>query len=304
MRKIEANEIPALVAGGEISEGEAVRALWEDVYSRPGTYALAAFGEDDLSEFLLRFHTRFAALIRAYDGRTEFTTFVRSCIMLYKLTWRKAALKSRAEEASLLEAAKGGAVESVRLTESPALPLPEPRVRRRRKAGRRFPAPTLRLAKDTALVLALKSCRAMDDETLRRVSSFTGRSEEEILAMMERLGRSAARNEARRERIAAQRDEAFYRRRRYARELSALDPQSAEYGRLLRGLEAQSRSWIARNEALERRCVMSPQNEEIAAVLGMRPRKVFYCISHVQKDGVLESYREMFRSECPEEADD
>ncbi len=310
MKKIETNEIPFLFENGKITKTEAIKALWANIYTAPEKYALRSFSEDELSDFLLHFYPRFSSLLDAYDSvSADFTTFVRNCISFYKLSWRKRALKMSAAEQSLDSAVRLGVVEGAETADfrsdpqksEEILKIRKKTISKKRLKSAKTPAPTLRLARDTALVLAMKSCRQIDDKTLQKLASFTGRAEEEIVSMLENVKKHSSSSEKRFEKLVAKRDSSFFRKRKYSFELSRLDPTSSEYERVKKIVENQTKNWQSQNALLSKSCVRSPRNEDIAKTLGIKMRKVYYCISHVQENGIVENFRDIFQNECSQD---
>ena len=308
MKQIQTNEIPQLFASGKITEDEAVKAIWANVYCSPEKFALSSFDEDSLSEFLLRYHERFKRLLYTFDEKqADFTTFVRNCISFYKLSWRKKSLKNRAEEEFLQTAAKQGEVESVFFADYRSDPQSaeiDLKVKKRRIFGRKrqfkTSVPSLRLAKDTALVLALKSCYSLDDKTIKNLATFTGKTEKEIDSMVEILKSTTEKKTELHSKLVNKRDNAFFRKRKYAVELSNLQADCAEYERLVKSMQNQTKNWQNQNDLLSYRYLCSPKNEEIAKVTGLNARKVSYCISHVQDEGIAEKFHKIFQNECEE----
>ena len=83
-------------------------------------------------------------------------------------------------------------------------------------------------------------------------------------------------------------------------ELGRLDESSHEYMRLRERYERQERAWQKANESLEEGKIPTPKNSDIARILGIKQRKVYYCISHAKEKGVIEDYSEIFKKESEE----
>lgn len=305
MKKNGSENIASMYRRGEISMDEAENRLWAEMYTNPSRYGLVSLDEDELSDFLLSFRPRFRRIIESYDESVaEFETFARNCALFFKMTWRKKQLKIAAERQSLENEIRHDAVESVRPFDDTSNPADIFSGTAARRVARRSSVRRRKIEEDartTALVLAMKSCRDVDDEALEKLSAFTGIGGGELLKMIESLKSCPETRTARNRRmLMARRDETYYRKRKYEAELGRLDESSHEYMRLRERYERQERAWQKANESLEEGKIPTPKNSDIARILGIKQRKVYYCISHAKEKGVIEDYSEIFKKESEE----
>ena len=304
MKKFDAKRIPELLGSGKIGTDQAATLLWGEVYANPGLYGLGAMDEDERSDFLLFFHGRFSHIIREFDsGKGDFTTFIRACMTNFRATWKKASVKKAAEEKALSYALEKGEVACSPLFDDRSDPA-------RMKIGeadeisgilKRFAVNgargnrTMREMRETMLILAMKACADLDDGSIQKLSVFLQKSEDEIHSLVEKLKGGLSERQEKREKILRRRDSSFFKKRKFSIELENLDESSAEYGRVSERLETQKRSFERNSSLLARRYMMSPRNEEIAKILGISSRKVYYCISHAKEKKNLENLQQIFR---------
>lgn len=299
MKKIETNNIPYLLEKKVITAEEAENFLWSEIYFNPQKYNLFDLDEDDLSDFLLKFHKRFNHIIEKYDStKTDFTTFIRCCMMQFKNTWKKLEAKNYAELKSLEEAIQKGNVESIKfvdLDSNPEKIYLKENLETESKKLLQLTKKNISEAKETALILALKACKDMDDDSISKLSKFTEKTEFEIQNMLENMKQNLGSKEKNRNQMLKRRDKSYFQKRKLRIELEKLEEDSSEHRKLKNTYENQIKNWKKTNENLTHRYLMSPKNSEIAKMLGISTRKVFYCISHAKNESIMENFQKVFK---------
>ena len=309
MEEFTTNEIPQLLESRKITMKEAVNGLWADIYAHPEKYNLKDLDEDDLSDFLLTYRTRFPSITKKYDkNKADFTTFIRSCMMQFKTCWSKKKAKAKAAAASLESVLKKNA-ESALVSDCAADPIAggtefddfllefEQEDKAEAEEGRTEDEKKkeAKEARETALVLALKACRFMDDPMVSKLSRLTQREESELHTIIDKLKNSMEKKEKIQRLMIRRRDKSFFNKRKLTIELSNLEETCGEYSKLKNLYENQLRSWKRNNEALSHRYVMSPKNSEIAKIMGISIRKVYYCISHAKDEEKMKIFRKVYK---------
>ncbi|MBR4373361.1 MAG: hypothetical protein IKP49_03245 [Treponema sp.] len=295
MKKVEMNEIPQLLESEKITKEEAAKWIWTNVYFSPEKYNLKELDEDSLSDFLLQYRHRFAHLIEMYDkNRADFTTFIRSCMMQFKNTWKRKSAKSWAEAKSLEQMLENTALSIADYESDPALILEEDEeemlnVKKDAKEVR-----------ETALILALKACNDIDDDSIKKLSKFIRKSEVEIHELISKLRGTMQKKEQIQNLMIRRRDKSFFKKRKFDIELSQLEKGCGEYTKVKKLYESQLKNWKKSNETLTHRYVMSPQNQEIAKIMGISVRKVYYCISHAKDEEKMKIFQQVFKESMPE----
>jgi len=300
MQKVETNEIPNLLKTNQITELEATKLLWLDIYTHPEKYNLSNFNEDDLSELLINIQSRFLHLIKSYDeNKTDFITFIRSCLSFFKITWQRQSLKKLAEEKSLNYEIKAGIVEAAPLFDSKSDPS---------KINFDFDfsnkisdsiesKKNITEAKETALILALKACADVDDEIIKKLSNFLQRTEDELHNLISDMRNMITQKEEKRDLMVVRRNNSFFKKRKYAIELTQLEKNCSEYKKIEELYKNQIKNWQKNNENLEHRYIMAPKNSDIAKLLGISTRKVYYCISHAKEEEILQNFNKIYENE-------
>src|SRR5574344_1228595 len=137
------------------------------------------------------------------------------------------------------------------------------------------------MAQKTARILLLKSCCECDDTIISNVSSFTGYSKEELLEKIERLRSTIICKELKRATIIRRRNNAFFYHRKYFIEMQKINKGTHYYEHIKKRYILQTASWKRQNELLSHRFQLSPSSIVIGKELGIPPRQVCFCISHV-----------------------
>lgn len=296
MKNVKTNEIPELLENKKITLKEAIKFIWVDIYFNPGLYGLITLDEDDLSELLIEFQKRIPHIIDEYNKtKSDFTTFLRSCLFFMKTDWKRNEMKKIAESKSLEIAIKNGTVDSAPLFDSKSDPAKmtfenttEMQVKLKNLSKE------MNEAKETALILALKACNDIDDETIEKLSMFLQKNTQELENLIANIKKTTESKQPQRELMVRRRNNSFFKKRKYLIELSQLEEDSSEYQKIQNLYQKQLKNWQKNNENLEHRYIMSPSNAEIAKALGISTRKVYYCISHAKNAETLKKYQQIF----------
>lgn len=289
-------EIPTLVKNNQISLDEGAKKLWKYIFQNKRNFGLLGWKEDDCSEFLLELFPKLKVFINSFEpGNIKFSTFLYSCINNYKQSWQRKWAIHTTYEKTLEIALRNAASEYVQST-----PLPSYQSKKKPKSTKAKKTSTKHKtnAKLTTLILALKSCQELNDETIDKVCDFTQVEKSELLEMIESLKKTKEKTATKRNHLINRRNRAYLFHRAYNIKLSLMDSNNDKYNEIRRKYENQTKKWKEQNKMLLHRYSIAPRNKDIAEKLGIKPRKVYFCISHVKKDGVIEEMQKIYREEC------
>lgn len=308
MKKFEVNEIPQLLESREITQKEATEMLWVDIYFNREKYNLKELDEDGISDFLLTYRRRFPNIMRKYDKRkADFTTFMRSCMMQFKSSWNRKRAKAWTESMSVENSMRKSGdttdfsfeeetIDAMEREANAKTGKEERQAEDKRKEEREV--------RETALVLALKSCRYIDDSMVAKLSKFTKKNEEDLHKIIDGLKTTMEKKERIQNLMIMRRNKSFFKKRKLNAEMEHLEEDCGEYKKVKSLYENQLRSWKRTNETLTHRYVMSPKNSEIARIMGISIRKVYYCISHAKDEEKMRLFQQMFRQGMEESAEE
>lgn len=298
MQKINMDKIPLFIKEKKITKQEAVYYIWEQLYKNPQKYYMADLSEDELSDFLIVFVEKLPSFFDLYleSNNISFSKFLLRYLVSSKNTWLRQKIIRNVNEKTIetfnqeesekdIHKYEIKEVENVVMEET----IPEPP----EKTAKR------RIAEMAALVLTMKAYIDVDDEIVKKVSEFTGIEEEFIYEKIQELKEKNKPREEKRELLVKRRDNSFYYKRRYQIEMARLDENSKMQSELQEKYEYQEKSLAYNNELLKRRGLLTASNEQIASALGLRPRQVGFCISHIKKPENLEIVKKMLEEKNP-----
>lgn len=276
MDKIDIEQIPALFAEGKITAKEGAYIIWEDVYCNPHKYGIGAMSEDDKSEFLMFLLQKFEQMVADFiPGKARFRTYICGLLRIVYINWVRRKITAATENAltrHMLKDAYDG--------EPQYEPLEATADEERRIFKKRFHGEKKReIAKNTALVLTLKTCHEIDETILKNVSTFLRIDQTALQTMVDKLKKQSDYKAVQREHIIRRRDNAFYYHRKYMIELRKLQKGTTSFEQVQRKYQKQTETWIRQNKLLAHRYVLSPTNASIAKEIDMEPRKVSFYIS-------------------------
>ena len=299
--------LPEAVRSGEMTAAEGAKIIWEDIYTNPMRYGLIRLTEDQKSDLLLESRGLFERLFEKFvPGQVTFQTYISSCIMRQKKHFLKVQLAKENERRSMASLLR------TKNEEDSQKYLPHEscgsmeRVSRS-KNTRNFSdiiggggSRDKRIAELTALILALKACKDVDDETVSAVSDFTKIDKSLLYDEIQNLKDSMARRDENHQKLIRKRNNAFFFHRKYMQEMLSPNITKERMRLLQKKYEEQTRKWEKNNEALSRRS-NTPSNQEIARRIGMRPRTVSFYISHVRNTENLARIRNIYMKDSDNE---
>ncbi len=298
MQKTDIESLPQLVQQGCISTKKAARIIWTEIYTNSYLYGLKNLDEDERSDFLLYLHTRFEKIFSSYNSDViPFKIYIKGYLKNYLKTWRRNKAKAFAETHSvdsLLNSFIENESSKFISTDTPDNAGNTHQKSTKSHSENSTSETKQRIAELSALVLTLKACRDVDDEMIEKISTFAGIKreliDEKILKLKEKLSAS----EKRQELLIKKRDNSFFYHRKYSVELTHLDKGSHYYSKISEKNELQKKKWQKQNEQLL--CVKqpSPSNEDIANILGLKPRTVSFYIRRLKKEENLNAIRKLY----------
>lgn len=292
MQKINMDKIPLFIKEKKITKQEAVYYIWEQLYKNPQKYYMADLSEDELSDFLIVFVEKLPSFFDLYleSNKISFSKFLLRYLVSSKNTWLRQKIIRNVNEKTIEtfnqeESEKD--IHKYEIKEVENVVMEENIPETPEKTAKR------RIAEMAALVLTMKAYIDVDDEIVKKVSEFTGIEEEFIYEKIQELKEKNKPREEKRELLVKRRDNSFYYKRRYQIEMARLDENSKMQSELQEKYEYQEKSLAYNNELLKRRGLLTASNEQIASALGLRPRQVGFCISHIKKPENLEIVKKM-----------
>lgn len=301
MCRIKIDDLPQAVKNKNLTKQEAVKIIWEELYTKPEKYGLLHLTEDQKSEFLLNTHKKFEHFLEKFiPGTVSFRTYLSACLINYKNNFlrKQSARSTEMKCLSSYLASKSEEEKNRYLTEPEIIEekiekihrksfsdITEQQVATHRQRSKR-------IAEITALVLLMKACSDIDDESIESVCNFTEIDKSLLYETIQKLKESMSRKDELQQKIVTRRNNAFFFHRKYMQEM--LLPQSQENKlRILRErYEKQTKKWKDKNDTLSIRS-NTPSNEEIAKALGIKPRMVSFYINHVRNAKNREEMKKM-----------
>ena len=305
MRNIDIESLPQAVKNNELSKKEAARMIWEDVYIHPKKYGLILFSEDQKSELLLSIQSLFEKLFDKFiPGSISFRTFITGCIANYKNTFLKTQLINELERRTLLSYFIAKTEEDVEKYMINIDDEEECGISENKKSISDFTNSEQgkgndkkkRIAELTALVLMMKACKDIDEDTLKSVSEFTGIHKAELFKTVEELKKSMERKEERSQLLIRKRNNAFFFHRKYMQQMTAAKSSEKTIRELKEKYNKQTKKWEIHNKNLSVRS-NTPSNKEIAKIIGLKPRTVSFYINHAKKESNRNLIRELYKKD-------
>lgn len=297
MKKVRINDLPKAIAEKQLSKKEGVNIIWIELYTHPIKYGLVHFSEDQKSDFLLGMHKIFERLFDKFiPGTLTFQAYLMGCVSNYKMSF----LRRQAERETKRKTLNAYLLSEFEEKEQKYnIELPEddenlPRATKtlaeiaEKQKGTSAEKRCQRVAELTALVLMMKACKDIDDDTINSVSKFTGVDKALLLEKVQELKESMQKKEEHSQELISKRNNAFYFHRKYMQEMLSPSSDGSRLETLRSRYEKQTRKWKIHNETLSLRA-STPSNEEIARILGLKPRTVSFYINHAKKNSFLDS---------------
>ncbi len=305
MKKTRLEDLPLAVKNNVMTKEEAARIIWEEIYTNPRQYGLKFFTEDQKSELLLNIHKDFEKIFDKFiPGTVSFKNFLIGCISKHKKHFLKSQLNRSLAAKSLELYLQSKSEEEqqkyiVNFSESQS----EPKKRHDKvfsditeQEVQNFEQKNKRIAKITALVLLLKACKDIDDDSIESVCNFTGIDKDLLYEKIQELKESVNRKDELQQGLISRRNNSYFYHRRYLQEMLTLTSSDSTLLLLRKKYENRTKRWEEQNKNLSVRSV-TPSNEEIAKILGIKPRMVSFYINHAKKLTNRNKIKEMVETE-------
>lgn len=306
------DNLPKAVQTGKISKKEAARLIWQDVYTHPVEYGLFYFTEDQKSDFLLSIQGTFEKLFDKFTpGMISFKTFITGCITNQKNAFLRRQVKRETERRSIDTYLRTKTEEDTAKYEVGVLDGPqfnfthdnskdftdviEQEINSQEKKDKR-------IAELTALVLMMKACKDVDDETVSAVSDFTEVDKSLLYEKLQELKLAMSKKNDFYKTLVKRRNNAFYFHRKYMQEMFSSIPTDREITLIQKKYDGQTKKWKEKNESLAQYSE-TPSNEEIAKKIGIKPRMVSFYINHAKKDGNLSKIQSFYKNKTGKTAE-
>jgi hypothetical protein len=309
MQNIHIEDLPEAVASGKLTKEKASLIIWEEIYKNPKVFGLYNFTEDQKSDFLLEMHKHFEELFEKFiPGNIPFKNFITGCLSNYKLQFLKKQVQKEAERRSIDTFLRTKTEEDIQkynniILEDNFSSLNEKKSRTFSKLEKNkrnsYDKRDKRSAELTTLILMMKACKDIDDNTIDAVSSFTEIDRNLLCEKIQELKESISRKNETNLKLIKKRNNAFFFHRKYMQEMTCTTNE-----RLLESLkeryEKQTEKWKAHNERLSVRST-KPSNEEIARIIGIKPRMVSFYINHANREKTQEKIHKLYMKERDKE---
>jgi hypothetical protein len=258
------------ILGGNVPEPLHSSDLVEVVFRFPAYFGYTALDEDSRSDFLLHLHQWMPKLISSYDSsRSSFKTYLSTMVRLSARGWIRRVAKRRVAEETLaycyyeehgemLLSAEPGAEYAFHQE----YPLP---------AKPRIADPKLR---ELLLFLTLKCAFDLTDWHIDRVAQMIGMAPEKLLHHVESVKNLMYNRAEAKKEHEEKHNRTFFLTTRYGKELEKLDTDTCQYGSIQQKHAFQRNLLNLKNHAWRKQFKITPTNTSIAAVLGVKPRKV------------------------------
>ncbi|MBQ0051459.1 MAG: hypothetical protein KBT11_05280 [Treponema sp.] len=278
MQYVHVKKIPEILKIKERTEKEASEILWSEIYQNPGLYGLDHMDEDEKSEFLIDLHTKFPQYIENFRiDEIDFITFLRSCIKIRKIGWKKKWKMEHMETSCMTKYLTDKTEEELRNNQNY-----EPE--ENSNSISTFSSETKqRISNISMIVLALKACKDIDDELICKICDYTGFDKDFLYEKIQEVKESMSERDKKREQLITRRNNAFYFHRRYAFEMKAKGKEDLSYNNLHERYQHQTENWIKRNKLLSKKFKNSPSNNTVAKILGLKPRSIGFYISNAER---------------------
>lgn len=127
----------------------------------------------------------------------------------------------------------------------------------------------------------MKACKDIDDETIESVVHFTGVDKALIYEKIQELKEKMTGKDVYSERLVRKRNNAFFFHRKYMQEMLVSAASESKMNELKEKYDKQTKKWKSHNNALAVRS-NTPSNEEVANVIGIKPRMVSFYIRNAR----------------------
>ncbi|MBQ9205898.1 MAG: hypothetical protein IJ158_04210 [Treponema sp.] len=299
------DELPKAVKSGKLSKKQAARLIWEEVYTHPAEYGLFYFTEDQKSDFLLSIQETFEKLFEKFiPGMISFKTFITGCITNQKNAFLRNQVRREHERRSIdtylrTKTEEDSEKYEVKLTERPQFDFShenskdfsdviEQEINSQEKKDKR-------VAELTALVLMMKACKDVDDETVTAVSNFTEVDKSLLYEKLQELKQTLSEKSDSFTTLVKRRNNAFYFHRKYMQEMFSSISTDREIKIIQKKYEGQTKKWKEKNASLAS-CYEKPSNKEIAKRIGIKPRMVSFYINHAKKNENMSKFQTFYKN--------
>ena len=298
-------DLPEAVKSGKISSKEGAKYIWEDIYTHPLKYGLFHFSEDQKSDFLLDSHELFEKIFDKFiPGITSFRTYISGCLAAYKKTFLKRQL-ARENELRTLDSFLQTKKEEDEQKYLVSFKTNKDECEKKENLRRTFSdiisqrkntslKKTHRTAELTTLILMLKACTDVDDETISAVSDFTRIDESLLHEEVQNLKETMSRRTENHQKLIQRRNNAFFFHRKYMQEMISQDSNKEKRETLQKKYNGQTRRWKENNKTLAVHA-NSPSNNDIAKVIGIKPRMVSFYINHAKNEENISKIKELYK---------
>lgn len=153
-----------------------------------------------------------------------------------------------------------------------------------------------RVADLTALVLMMKACTDVDDDTISAVSDFTKINKTLLYDKIQELKQTMDRRDRNHQKLIQRRNNAFFFHRKYMQEMISPDSTEKKVKILKEKYDGQTKKWESNNKTLALHS-NSPSNEEIAKTIGIKPRMVSFYINNARNDKRRKRIQNLYQSQ-------
>ena len=308
MCQVNIDELPQKIKEDKMSIEEGVNIVWGEVYTHPYKYGLYYFSEDQKSDFLLEIRPKFSKLFFDFEpGRFTFTQFLFVKISNYKMPFLRTQMDNETKRKtidSILMAkteedyhkyAESFApfldeYENTERCEEKLIKISDVINKPEEKCGDRH----RKIAELTTLILTLKACRDVDDDTVCAVSDFTDVGMESLYEEIFNMKKAMTRREDNSLKIVTKRNNAYYFHRKYLQEMLAPATIEVKKEQLRTKYDTRTRRWGEINqELLERK--NCPSNADVAKVIGIKPRMVSFYINKARNEKGLSEIQKILQ---------
>ena len=276
------NEIYARISRNEIPLDEGARKIVACIYNNSSLFGLSYIDPDFKSDIILKLLERMPKYIANYsDSKSVFSTYLVTVISNLLKTGYRERFRQRAHESSIMYYLhETGAFSPAILADSGA---------DWESAGTAVAAASdtkgrcKKLKPKHILILALKACRYLDENQIRRVAQLTGRSESEIAAYKYRLEQSMKKRLEQYEELKQRLNSSYMLKNRCFLQLMTLPPDSALFKRVAKTHMFYTHSWKNRLRLYGQAGRLRPTNVEIAKVLNMKLYQVYQALRYMRE---------------------
>ena len=305
MKNIDIEFLPKAVKEKIISKQEAAKIIWEEIYTNPQRYGLMFFSEDQKSDLLLQIHKQFEVFFDKFiPGHISFKSFITSCLAKYKNRFLKHQLSNEIELKSLSSFFQSKIEED---SQKYMIDIAENDQITKTQCKKTFNDIIMqeidnhkkrekRIAELTAIILLMKACKDIDDKTINLVSKFTGINKTLLYDTIEELKESMSRKEKNNQKLVCRRNNAFFFHRKYMQEMLLPSTSAQKLQDIQKKYEKQTNKWKVHNQELAIRS-QSPSNEEIARIIGIKPRTVSFYINHARNNDNLKKIKNLYKTD-------